>query len=289
MKTPTIFSFLLFILFPLVSSAQTVLFEPSDSVKVEKLLAEAPELSSAGEYMSHFGRELAGTPYAAGTLEKGAVERLVINLGEFDCTTFVETALALSLCMRNGKHDFGDFCDFLRRIRYQGGEVAYEKRLHYFTSWIESNTSAGFVTEGSQDELPAALFDETQTLEVSYMTTHADQYPQIKADTLTFGQIAMTETGLTGKKYKYIPKRLLLRGTKALKKYVQNGDIIAIVTSKSGLDVGHVGIASWHGDGTLHLLNASQVRKKVTDEPMTLYNYMQKNPSQIGIRVVKTL
>ena len=58
-------------------------------------------------------------------------------------------------------------------------------------------------------------------------------------------------------------------------------------TSKAGLDVSHVGFAVWGKDGRLHLLNASSIHKKVILEPMTLYQYMQKHPSQTGIRVIR--
>ena len=67
---------------------------------------------------------------------------------------------------------------------------------------------------------------------------------------------------------------------------IHDGDIIAIITNKKGLDTTHIGIASWHKDG-LHLLNASSIHKKVIDEPMTLYTYMHKHPVQIGIRVCR--
>ena len=56
--------------------------------------------------------------------------------------------------------------------------------------------------------------------------------------------------------------------------------------SKQGLDTSHIGIAVWHADG-LHLLNASQIRHKVVEEPMTLAVYMSKHPKQTGIRVIR--
>ena len=37
------------------------------------------------------------------------------------------------------------------------------------------------------------------------------------------------------------------------------------------------------------MLNASQIHKKVVEEPMTLYRYMQKHPSQTGIRIVRVM
>ena len=40
-------------------------------------------------------------------------------------------------------------------------------------------------------------------------------------------------------------------------------------------------------DGRLHLLNASSLRKKVVEEPQTLYQYMQGQRNQLGIRLVR--
>ncbi len=271
-----------------VCHAYRVVYEKEDSLKVVTLLAGAPSLETTNEYMVHFGRQLQGVPYVAKTLEKGDTENLIINLRELDCTTFTENVLALSLCMRDGRRSFGAFTDYIRRIRYDKGVVAYESRLHYFTSWIDSNTLNGFVSEGAQEDLPSSVFSRTQTLSVNYMSTHTSLYPALKDDEEMTGRIARTEKALTGRKFKYIPKSSL-SSYSTLKEHIRSGDIIAILTSKQGLDTSHIGIALWHSDGTLHLLNASQIHKKVIDEPMTLYRYMQKHPSQTGIRVIHTL
>lgn len=266
------------------SHAQSIVYEKRDSIKVTQMLSSAPTLSKTTAYMTYFGNKLAGTPYVASTLEKGNKEQLIINLRELDCTTFTENALALSLCMKNGKRSFRDYTDYLRRIRYAGGHVAYDKRLHYFTSWIDNNSANGFVYELPQDSLPKNIYTATQHLNIDYMSQHANLYPRLANDNAMVSKIRLTEKALTGRTYKYIPKSKL--NDHALKRHIHTGDIIVILTKKQGLDTSHIGIASWHKDGTLHLLNASQIHKKVIDEPMTLYQYMQKHPSQIGIRVI---
>ena len=60
------------------------------------------------------------------------------------------------------------------------------------------------------------------------------------------------------------------------------------MTRKKGLDTSHLGFAVWK-EGRLHLLNASSIHKKVVLEPMTLRQYMQKHPSQLGVRVVRVI
>ena len=37
----------------------------------------------------------------------------------------------------------------------------------------------------------------------------------------------------------------------------------------------------------MHLLNASQLHKKVVEEPMTLGQYLSKHPSHTGIRIIR--
>ena len=212
-------------------------------------------------------------------------ENLIINLRELDCTTFTENILALSLCMKSGKRTFLDFSNFLRQIRYKDGRISYPARNHYFTAWIDENTRNGFIKEYTASTTP---FTATQTVALHYMSTHHTAYPALVHDTSLIKNIRTTEKQITGRRFRYIPKHNLARHA-LLKKQIKNGDIIVILTKKPGLDTSHIGIASWHNDGTLHLLNASQIHKKVVDEPMTLFKYMQKHPSQIGIRVVRPL
>lgn len=262
--------------------AQSLIFEKEDSVKMQQLFDSAPKQATTANYMTYFGSKLIGVPYVAKTLDRGKKENLVMNLRELDCTTFTESVFALSLCMKNEAKKLTEYSRYLRLLRYQRGHIAYETRQHYFTSWIESAKKNGFVSE---PDYPATLKPAKKTLRINYMSTHKDFYPQLLDNQSLVDSIAKTEKQLTGTSFTYIPKSQL-RKYLSLKKIVHNGDIIVIITNKTGLDTSHIGIASWHKDGTLHLLNASQIHKKVIDEPMTLYDYMQRHPSQLGIRVL---
>ena len=117
------------------------------------------------------------------------------------------------------------------------------------------------------------------------MSKHTSLYPMLKNNPELVKPIAQMESRLSGNTYRFIPKASIAN-TKLFRSTIHNGDIIAITTSKAGLDTSHIGIAIWHKDG-LHMLNASQIHKKVVEEPMTLYQYMQKHPSQTGIRIVR--
>lgn len=93
------------------------------------------------------------------------------------------------------------------------------------------------------------------------------------------------ESELNGKTCRYIPKAGILNNA-ACKQAVKDGNILALVTSRAGLDTSHVGFAVWKKDG-LHLFHASSLQKKVVEDKSLLRNYMQKQKSQLGIRVVK--
>lgn len=256
----------------------------ADKARVIQWLQEARLLKSKpANWLLYFGRKFVGTPYVAGTLDRAKSEKLVVNLREVDCTTFVEQAAALARCAREGKTDFGSFCQNLAHLRYIGGNIAYTARQHYFTVWIKDNVKEGLVTDLQGPRPP---FSALQRVYVNYMTTHRSSYRMLSAHPEWVTGIREMEKRISGKTYRYIPKRLT--GNVALmRKVVKDGDILVILTRKKGLDTSHIGIAVWGKDRALHLLNASSIHHRVIEEPMTLYQYMSRHPSQIGIRVCR--
>lgn len=281
-----IVSFIVAFLCAIVSvNAQSVQYSKEDSLTVLRLLEETQgeKLQTIADCQLFFARELLGIPYVASTLEVNKKEKLVVNLRQLDCTTYVENVVALTLCHRKGKNKFADFCLQLQMLRYRNGKnTGYQSRLHYFTDWIEDNSRLGLCNE---IQTPTPPFIGLQTINVDYMTTHSERYPMLKGDETMIAAIAKTEKALSTKKYKYIPRKQI-QNTKLVRKTVKDGDIIAIITSKKGLDTQHIGIAVWHSDG-LHLLNASSIHKKVVEEPMLLTRYLLKHPTMPGIRVVR--
>ena len=277
------------LIYLLISVAMTCSMQaaaPSDpdAQKIGSLLMEATKLPKDTNIPLFFARKFIGIPYVAHTLEVNDDERLVVNTRQLDCTTFVETVMALTLCAKGRQTRFDDYCLYLRMLRYRGGMVSYPTRLHYFTSWIADNTTLGFVREVQR---PDSIFSQTQTLAIDYMSHHTHKYPMLMKNPSWVKEISDIEKMLTGKKYRFIPKGEIAN-TKAFRQIIHDGDIIAIVTNKKGLDTSHIGFAVWRKDG-LHLINASQIHKKVVNESMTLYEYMHKHPTQIGIRIVRPL
>ena len=259
---------------------QRVTYQRADSLKICRLLRDANKQTTT----LWFARQFLNIPYVAHTLEVNPAEQLVVNTRQLDCTTLVETVTALTLCAHQGKRSWNDYLTTLRTLRYRKGKLdGYPSRLHYFSDWIADKTAMSIVKEIQSPNPP---FSAVQHINVNYMSTHPDAYQALKAHPEWVSVIRQQEETLSGTTSRYIPKSALKRNTKALRQAVHDGDIIAITCNKKGLDIAHLGFAVWKKDG-LHLLNASQIHKKVVQEPMTLYQYLQKHPSHTGIRIIR--
>lgn len=267
---------------PMVMTAQEH-YSGADSTFIVKVLDDARSLPRSTNFPLHFARQFMGIPYVAHTLEVCDPERLVVNTRELDCTTLVENVTALTLCVYRHLYTWRDYLHTLSEIRYRDGKLEdYTSRLHYFSDWIDNNTRQELVRE-IQDSIPP--FTAVQTLDIHYMSRHPQSYKALRNHPEMIPVIAAQEEMLTGRCYRYIPKDKVV-DTKAMRSAVRDGDIIAITCNKDGLDIAHLGFAVWRKDG-LHLLNASQLHKKVVEEPMTLRQYLSKHPSHTGIRVIR--
>ena len=261
----------------------SAVYDKADSITVCRLLSEARQQPRSANFPLFFARKFINRPYVAHTLEKDGAERLVVNTRQFDCTTLLETGTALTLCAYAGENTFAAFSKRLQAMRYYKGVIdRYPSRIHYFTDWIVTNTKAGIVSEIQKPNPP---FTAVQTVSVGYMSQHPDSYKALKSHPEYLPEIKQREQRITGMKFRYIPKAKVLN-TKAMREAVHDGDIIAITCKKAGLDIAHLGFAVWRKDG-LHLLNASQLHKKVVEETMTLGKYLSEHSSHTGIRIIR--
>ena len=277
-RTGRIWLLFLFALVSFPTEAQ-VTYQRTDSIKICQVLKQADQNTST----LALARQFMNIPYVGQTLEVNDREQLVVNTRQLDCTTLVETVTALMLCAQNNRHAWGDYLDILRQLRYRDGKLqGYTSRLHYFSDWIDNKTKMGLVTEVQKPNPP---FTAVQRLNINYMSEHPQSYRSLKEHPEQVPVIRQQEQALTGKSYRYIPKTAI-KNSKLLRQTVKDGDIIAITCNKKGLDIAHLGFAVWRKDG-LHLLNASQLHKKVVEEPMTLYQYMQKHKTFTGIRIIR--
>jgi len=98
-----------------------------------------------GDLIVEIGRLFINKPYKGGTLDNVGKEKMIVNVSAFDCTTFVETVLALARCVADGKISHNQFMRNLKLIRYRQGKInGYSSRLHYFTDWLRDNEQKKF-------------------------------------------------------------------------------------------------------------------------------------------------
>ena len=257
-------------------------YTKEDSALVVKLLTEAKTQRGKENRMMYFGKKFLGLPYVGSTLENGDKEHLIVNLHGLDCTTFVETVLALSLCDQQDARTFNDYCNNLEKIRYRDGKMTdYTSRLHYFTWWGDDNVKLGIVKDIGMMDAP---FMGIQKVQINYMSKYPQRYKQLKNHPEFIPIIKKYEDETNGKEYPFILKRDLDWHPSTPLAMVRDGDIVAMLTDQDGLDTRHIGIAFWK-DGKLHLLHASSLYKKVLMSKETFYEYEMKQPKHIGVRV----
>ncbi len=233
-----------------------------------------------GEVIVRTGRRFVGNPYTPQTLDPPGPERVVVNLREFDCVTYVESVLALAHMIRDRRTNFETYVELLRRIRYRDGELdGYLSRLHYFSEWIADNEALGLVRDVTP-ELGGRSVNEA----IDFMSTHADAYPNLDGHEDRIAAIRDVERTLSDRPRSYIPKREI----GGVADEIRNGDIIAATSSVRGLDVAHTGFALWI-NGRLHLMHAPLVGKSVEISDQPLATRILRIEGQDGIMVARPL
>lgn len=244
---------------------------------VDRSLAEKP----LNQIIVEIGKSFIGTDYVAHTIEKDGEEQLVINFRELDCTTFLETTLALSRIIKSGRNDFKDYKNELTFIRYRDGKInKYPSRLHYFSDWIYDNTKKGIVKD-----VTCEIGGEETKFNVSYMTSNPDSYKHLKENPDFIPVIKKQEEEISKRNYHYIPKSKV----KVFENKIKDGDLIAITSSVKGLDINHVGFAVKMDNGRIHFMHAPLVGAKVEITPEPLNEYLMKIKRHTGIIVLRVL
>lgn len=232
---------------------------------------------SMPELLIEIGSSFQGTPYVAATLENGPEEKLVINLRELDCTTFVENCLALARTVKNKKTDFESFATELERLRYRNGQrKGYPSRLHYFSEWIHNNADKKIISE--EPDLQGVKLEKT----INFMSTHPQDYPVLKDHPELIPEIALQEKKLSTVPFYYFPKENPANLLKAL----HSGDIIGLTSSLDGVDINHVGIIVWKNN-QFHLLHAPLSGKKVMISEGPIMDFLAPKSKNSGIVIAR--
>lgn len=234
---------------------------------------------SYGDLIVEIGRLFINRPYQAETLKSPGKEKLVVNLSTFDCTTFVETVLALARCASAGKISRNQFRKNLKSIRYRQGKIdGYSSRLHYFSDWLRDNENKKFLTDVSH-----RLGGKPQRKKINFMTDHRQLYPALKNEA-ELHRISLMEKNLS-RRVSYIIGKDKVSAQKAK---INNGDIIAFATNQEGLDVAHVGFALRQGK-SLRLLHASRKEGAVVVSDKTLAGYLNAGKTFTGLIIARFL
>jgi Protein of unknown function (DUF1460) len=291
----TIFS-LLFLFFPIVG-------RPSNGLDdIQSLLRQAQDLGAADK-ISFISSHFIGANSTLGPLGEGDLDIFdrdpLYSFSDFDCTTFVETVMALSL-----SKDFEDFFSNILNIRYENGIVDFKHRNHFISlDWIPNNTAKGLLRDLTEQtgpsQLAKAYIDKRnwfKKLNLSNIGSREDLSDEEKIILLNRLRSLGEELAPTLAKIPFIEITSILKNPEMLNS-IPNGSIISIVkpnlnlTSTIGthINITHQGLAIWK-DGFLTYRHASLEFGKVMDTP--LLHYLRKytlDGRTVGINIQEIL
>jgi hypothetical protein len=218
--------------------------------RVEQLLSKTKSHGSAGSRIDVLSRHFLGLPYQSNPLIGSAdiPEVFTVSLDDFDCVTYVEIVLALSLAS-----SFDEFVQWLRRIRYENGQIAWKRRNHYMTSWIRSNVHAGALKRVPLPDIAPVVKERILNVVPGLRPVQA--------------------------RFSCVPRRRFGK----LFERLQTGDLIFFASTRRHLDVFHCGIVVRNRDRVL-VRHASRSRGAVVEQDLN--EFLRAN-SMAGVIIVR--
>ncbi|NWF52120.1 MAG: DUF1460 domain-containing protein [Nitrospirae bacterium] len=208
--------------------------------RLDSILYTSSKIHDSGKRIDFLSKYFLGTPYKDHTLigDINTPEVFIINLETVDCFTFIDQIEAMRL-----SSSFFEFKENLKRLRYKGGDVSFEKRNHFFSDWIEFNSD----------------YIEDVTEKIGGNTIMRSKKILNEKDDGTF---FLPGIPISERFIYYIPTNAL---NDLILKSLRTGDYIGIYSTENGLDVSHVGILVQKKEA-IYLRHASSIKKKVIDE-----------------------
>lgn len=234
-----------------------------------------------GALMGKIGEMFISTPYVGGTLEGQGPEVCRVFYDKLDCVTYFELVLALARTIKASCWEETDVVREVTKTRYRGGMLdGYLSRLHYTSEWISDNTKKGVVENITVRDTDAVIFENT----VNFMSTHPQYYGPLKDDPTMVRQISEIEQRINSHQRWFVPKDKI----ESFEPRLQTGDIVAVATSKAGLDYAHTGMINVDEQGRRRFMHASTTAKRVIIDD-TISKYANSVKAHTGITVVRPL
>jgi Protein of unknown function (DUF1460) len=205
--------------------------------RVQQLISAAKCTHSAGSRIDFLSGYFLGRPYQSNPLIGSAetAEVFMASLDGFDCVTYIETVVALAHAS-----NVDGFIEDLRKIRYEGGRIQWERRNHYMTAWLRHNERNGIIRPLSIPAIP----------------------------TVSRERVLNVVPGLPARRarVKCVPKPAVPR----LELHLQGGDLMLFVSTRRNLDVFHAGIIVRNGKKVM-LRHASRSRGLVVEQELSRF------------------
>lgn len=217
---------------------------------------EASTDQSLGERLERVSRPLKNRPYGVSPLGEGRGQDADprFRLDRFDCTTFVETSLALSYSQNLDEAE-----RWLDQIRYNG-EPSFENRRHFVSAqWRPGLIQDGFLKDRTR-EIGGR---HTREVELNFDKKAWSQRRVARS-------LKLPESALPWGRHRlrYVPIAALER----MKSKLPSGLVVNVVRAKRAgrpILVTHQGLLLKNPKGRgLVFRHASPVAKKVIDEPL---------------------
>jgi len=239
-------------------ASERVVSENRPATYWQKVLDQAAEVESFGERISLISKAFLDTPYRGGTLvgSREIPEVLIADFSAVDCFTLLDYVEAMR-CSAG----IDQLKVQLKKVRYQGGEVSFTKRNHFFTDWrvFRGRTVKDVTSEVGRDKTKAVVKTLNQ-----------------KAD----GSLFLPGIAPKTRTVYYISAEALDSG---ILNRLHSGDYVGIYSPVAGLDVTHTGIIIRKEEG-IYLRHASSQKRYRRVVDSDLLSYMEGKPGLVVLR-----
>lgn len=232
-----------------------------------------------GRLMTKVAQQLIGVQYVGGTLDGPGREMCSVDMLRLDCVTLFEVTLNMARIMHLGKDSITDLVEAVTFTRYRDGMLTdYTSRLHYTSDWIDNNIKKGVIADVTKE-----LGGEPFPLHLGFMSKNPKYYPALVANPEFVDVMRAIEERVNATQRFIIPTSKI----EQIENQLQDGDIIAIATSKAGLDYSHTGLIVRDGSRARFLHASSAQKRVVFDKPIA--DYVSSVSTNLGITILRPL